>query len=206
MTGLGLFVVCAGAVGAIGCDSISGLLCPFLCPTTTCPDPNESVSLDSRGVTTLMRRTIGDREARFVNVTPSNGGMFGNGLALYENGQQVSFRFGALTWCVENGNSWVLLGLRWNTTIDDPSDPNTETIVEDTAQVDAGNEWTLNNIRTTIAPNQYPFLTGWHVNLYVDNAFVVTTYRDYNGGPLFTEQIASWRAQAYLDICQGWTR
>jgi len=190
--------------GVGGCGWAQHLLCSMICPPGACCD-RDQISLDGRGIQTLIRRTGDDREARFDQVTPSNGGIFGTGLSLYENGQQESFRFGTFQWCIETGNGWVPWGWYVDNVVDEAPDADTESTTEDASPVDAENEWELNNIRVTAAPNTGP-LIGWHVNVYVDDAFIITIYKDSNTGPAFTEAVAKMRAQAYLDILQGWTR
>ncbi len=104
------------------------------------------------------------------------------------------------------GNAWILIGRSWDNVINEPTDPNTESLTRPDVTYEQGNEWTLNNIRCAIAPNQYPVLSGWHVDVYVDNEYVITIYRDCNPCPLFTEDQARERAQGYLTLLQGWTR
>ena len=76
-----------GLAGSVGCDCLVNILLPPAETDDLTTTPLDSFGLD-RGVSVMVRRTVGNRTARVVNITPSSGssgGIFGRALQLYEN-------------------------------------------------------------------------------------------------------------------------
>lgn len=173
---------------------------------STPPDIDPAANpTDSRGVVQLIHRVSGNREALYVEITPgSGGGTFGRALHLRTNGQLVYARFLPFAEVIDGGNDFVNNGSL-------PRSANPEITSAETERTDpevngAGElqqQYTQGNILTLVAPNP---LTGYHVDVFVDNTFIVQIYKDCNFCPMFTQSDAVARAQSYLALLQGWNR
>jgi hypothetical protein len=160
---------------------------------------------DAKGV--VVRRSDGDRRALYVYISGSGGGAMGYALHLYEHSTIKYARFLSFQQAIQFGNNWVVNGGM-------PKDAEYEPYSEERENRDEGDtpgdevlrDFAEGNIRATVAQNKYPVLTGYHVNVYVDNVLVSTVYKDCNFCSLYNETTANSKAQTFVTLLQGWTR
>ena len=158
-------------------------------------------------MTFLIKRTGDSREARLVHYAPGpQGGVFGTALQFYDDGVLEWEGFQRFADAVSIGNSYIIWPQRPEAD-DYYADEEAQTVAtpDSLAQATDG-EHSSGNIRCEIIENQPPVLYGYHIDVYVDDIYIISIYKGCNECDLFTLDVANATADYYVLILQDWTR
>ena len=159
-------------------------------------------------MTLMVKRVSAEREARVVYYAPGpHGGVFGPAIQLYTDGELEFEAFQRFLDAVLLGNAYFW-GDRAPTVVTNVyADEEAEAIADpNSLGQDAAGEYTNGGARCEVVANQPPVLYGYHIDIYVDDSYVISIYKACNECDLLSLAQAEDLASTCVFLLQGWTR
>ena len=175
--------------------------------TENVPDiDSEAAPVESKGSIYKMKKSEGNREARYMQITPeSGGGAFGHALWLFVGNEMVFAKFLPFADAINRGNAFVAgsKDLAQVGGYEGAADESCERAISDGLRTGSLEEFEMGNVRTAVRRNpQNPNL--YNVNVYVNNFYVIQIFKDCNYCQMYDYSTAAQRARDFLPMLQGW--